>query len=235
MAAPAIRKDIPETASSLPGISSVVQSENLPVRIAAPAEISGQAAPPADSAHENASVLSGPAEPLAGINPHAALIGNKPEIPGLSLRKGSNKNIPMSETDLIMAVNLAQINAARRKNRNNAWIMGGQMAPLYSYRNLNSDYLSDQDLNTLNNLENGVVAYAGYCLAYKPTKQLSVESNLLFEIQPEKPILKRLRLNSPSAIIMKQVQKMDPKPLSVTITNSTSTITSRNPGANFRK
>jgi hypothetical protein len=235
MAAPKISKVFPETASSLTGISSAVQSENLPVRIAGPAEISGQVASMADSAHEKPSVLYGPADPLAGMNPHPAFIGNKPAIPGLTLRPGSNKNKLLSETDLIVAENLAQMNAGEEeKNRHNAWIMGGQMAPLYSYRNLNSDYLDDQDLNTLNNLENGVVAYAGgLALAYKPTKRLSVESGIYYsKYGQEKTDIKAVAVTLDPVSNNYETGAKDGAEaiIQVTITNSTGIITNLESG-----
>ena len=60
ISAPSISKDFPETASSLPGISSAVQSENLSVGITGPAEISGHEVLPVDSAYERPFALSGP-------------------------------------------------------------------------------------------------------------------------------------------------------------------------------
>jgi len=235
MANPGITKVSPETTSSLPVLSSAMRSVNLPVRKAGSTEISGQVAPTADSAYEKRSVLSGPADPLAGIDPHLPFIGNNPAIPGLAVRQGNNKNRPLSETDLIMAENLSQMNAGEEeKNRHNAWIMGGQMAPLYSYRNLNSDYLNDQDLNTLNNLENGVMAYAGgIALAYKPTRRLSVESGIYYsKYGQEKTDIKAVAVNLDPVGNNYETDAKDGSEaiIQVTITNSTGTITNAETG-----
>ena len=235
MAAAINGKVLPETVSSLSGISSAVQSENFPVLIAGPAGISGQVIITADSVHENKPVLSGPADPLAGINPLPPFVGDKPEIPGLVLRQGSHRSKPLSETDLIMAENLAQMSAGEEeKNRHNAWILGGQMAPLYSYRNLNSDYLGDQDLNPLNNMENGVMAYAGgVALAYKPTKRLSVESGIYYsKYGQEKTDIKAVavNLNPVNNNYETDIKEGSEAIIQVTITNSTGIISNQESG-----
>jgi hypothetical protein len=137
MPAAAGSKDLPETVSSLSHNSSDVQSEIFPLSGAAPAGITNQAAPTAAEENDNKALLSRPSGFPAEINPLPARIGDKSVIPGLAFRKVRNGPKILSETDLIMTQNLAQMNAGGEgKNKHNAWIVGGQLAPLYSYRNL---------------------------------------------------------------------------------------------------
>jgi hypothetical protein len=225
----------PETAASRSGISSAVQSENPPLPAAGLTELSGEILPPADSAYENKPVLSAPADLLSGIHALPAFIGDKPAIPGLALRQGGIRSKPLSETDLIVLENLAQMNPGEEeKNRHNAWILGGQLAPLYSYRNLKSDYPGDQDLNTLNNSEKGVIAYAGgVALSYKPSKRLSVESGIYYsKYGQEKTDLKAVafNLNPSSNNYETNFPDGSETVIQVTITNSTGTITNQEPG-----
>ena len=90
MAAAINSKVLPETVSSLSGISSAVQSENFPVLIAGPAGISGQVIITADSVHENKPVLSGPADPLAGAFAEPALRGRPCPVPSVGPADGTN-------------------------------------------------------------------------------------------------------------------------------------------------
>jgi len=61
------------------------------------------------------------------------------------------------------------------------WILGGEMAPLYSYRTISSDYLKSSIMNSMNKSESGLIAYAGGIrVAYAAGKRLSVQSGIYY-------------------------------------------------------
>jgi hypothetical protein len=61
------------------------------------------------------------------------------------------------------------------------WMMGGEIAPLYSYRTIASDYLESSMIDNLNNAESGVIAYAGGIrVAYSANRRLAVQSGLYY-------------------------------------------------------
>lgn len=69
----------------------------------------------------------------------------------------------------------------------NRWAVGGQMAPLYSYRNISSSqgnalYTAQrQSSQSYNDIENGIVSYSGGVnLNYSPVKRLSLQSGLYY-------------------------------------------------------
>ena len=61
------------------------------------------------------------------------------------------------------------------------WAVGGQVSPVYSYRNL--DVSADASVTTgyLNDIESGIVSYAaGVNINYSPAKRLSLQSGLYY-------------------------------------------------------
>jgi len=61
------------------------------------------------------------------------------------------------------------------------WVLGSEIAPLYSYRTLASDNLGQDKVDALNEYENGMLAYAGgISIAFNAGKRLSVQSGLYF-------------------------------------------------------
>jgi hypothetical protein len=61
------------------------------------------------------------------------------------------------------------------------WLLGGQFAPLYSYRNLKSDSYQDYVRNQINSKESGIIAYAGGInLTVSPGRRLSVQSGIYY-------------------------------------------------------
>jgi hypothetical protein len=111
-----------------------------------------------------------------------ALIDFSPVLPPVEVQRPTAAAEIKSTTDLIMMENLAQISADEAlKNQSDDWMLGGQVAPLYSYRNLSSDYLSEHELKSLNNKENGILAYAGgFAVTYMASGRLSVQSGLYY-------------------------------------------------------
>ncbi len=88
----------------------------------------------------------------------------------------------LSETDLIAMQNMEDIknkdDASKQKEK---WMLGGQVAPLYSYRILSSDKLNSSAIDVLNEKEKGVFAYSGgICFAYIATNRLSVQTGIQY-------------------------------------------------------
>jgi opacity protein-like surface antigen len=218
------------SASSVrPGTSSSGLTEDFSLHAASPADISGSMARPVDSAGGNKLPMSCPEDLFAAVNALPACIGDTHTVPGLVIRQGSLANRPLSEDDLIVLQNLAQENSGNRvKNSDKGWILGGQFAPLYSYRNLSSDYMNDQDLNTLNKTEKGIMAYAGgVALAYKPSKRLSVESGIYYsKYGQEKTGVAAVAVNrNPTNSYETFGNEESGSYIQITITNSTGNIT----------
>ncbi len=88
----------------------------------------------------------------------------------------------LSETDLIAMQNISEMKALNEeKKQKEKWMLGGQVAPLYTYRMLSSDQLSSNEINVLNENEKGVFAYAGgICFAYVANNRLSVQTGLQY-------------------------------------------------------
>ncbi|HLO58083.1 MAG TPA: outer membrane beta-barrel protein [Bacteroidales bacterium] len=66
--------------------------------------------------------------------------------------------------------------AARRE-----WMLGSEIAPLYSDRNISSDKLQSSNIDVLNKNESGLIAYAGgFRVSYSKGKRLSVQSGIYY-------------------------------------------------------
>jgi hypothetical protein len=61
------------------------------------------------------------------------------------------------------------------------WSMGGEGAPLYSYRTIKSDELTSENIDNLNKTENGILAYSGGLnVAFSPGRRLTVQSGIYY-------------------------------------------------------
>ncbi len=95
------------------------------------------------------------------------------------------------------------------KERQTAWLIGAQFAPLYSYRSLTSEKYQDYVREQINSKESGVLAYAGGInLTVSPNKRLSVQSGLYYSVYGQEK-------NSLEAAIMV------PNPTSYTLADNT--------------
>ena len=84
-------------------------------------------------------------------------------------------------TDQLLA--LVDEETKEKKERQTAWLIGGQFAPLYSYRNLTSEKYQDYVREQINSKESGILAYAGGInLTVSPNKRLSVQSGLYYSV-----------------------------------------------------
>jgi hypothetical protein len=65
--------------------------------------------------------------------------------------------------------------------KNNRWMLGSEVAPLYSYRKIESDYLDNSAVQNYNKSEQGLVALAGGLrVGYSAGRRLSVQSGLYY-------------------------------------------------------
>jgi hypothetical protein len=63
----------------------------------------------------------------------------------------------------------------------NQWALGGEVAPLYSYRTIASDYLNNNVMDAMNKSEEGMIAYAGGIrVSYAAGKRFSVQSGIYY-------------------------------------------------------
>lgn len=77
---------------------------------------------------------------------------------------------------------LAEFEDPEEKSQNySKWAVGGQAGPQYSYRQLSSNELTPELLETYNSSEDGLLAYAGGIhIAYKPARRLSIQSGVYY-------------------------------------------------------
>jgi hypothetical protein len=62
-----------------------------------------------------------------------------------------------------------------------AWIVGSEIAPLFSYRTIASDYLEQSAMKSMNQSEDGLFAYAGgISVGYSTGKRLRIESGVYY-------------------------------------------------------
>jgi hypothetical protein len=61
------------------------------------------------------------------------------------------------------------------------WMLGSEVAPLYSDRDISSDKLKSSNIDNLNKNESGLIAYAGgFRVSYSKGKRLSVQSGIYY-------------------------------------------------------
>ncbi|MBN2272762.1 MAG: outer membrane beta-barrel protein [Bacteroidales bacterium] len=160
--------------------------------------------------------------------PHSAIIENEVSTPSVEVQPCDRNAGIVTETDLILQQNVEQLVLAEDgESDKKSWMIGGQVAPLFSYRNLNSDYMDSREINALDDVEKGVMAYAGgIALAYAPTKRLSIQSGLYYsKYGQEKTDVKAIASASPT------YEYISERKIQVAITNSTGVITSQTEGS----
>ncbi len=98
-------------------------------------------------------------------------------------------------------------------------MLGSEVAPLYSYRKIESDYLSKSAVQDMNKSEQGLIAYAGGLrVGYSAGRRLSVQSGLYYSRYGQQK-------NNGEAISMDQVAYTDKTNVTyLSIPNSTGTI-----------
>jgi hypothetical protein len=105
------------------------------------------------------------------------------------------------------------------ENKDSRWMLGSEVAPLYSYRKIESDYLDKSAVNKLNNSEQGLIAFAGGLrVGYNAGRRLSVQSGLYYSRYGQEK-------NNGDAIAMDQIAYVDKANMTyLSIPNSTGTI-----------
>jgi hypothetical protein len=67
------------------------------------------------------------------------------------------------------------------RNKRERWILGGEFAPLYSYRTIASNSLKTATIDELNEAETGMMAYAGGIhISFPAGKRLTVQSGIYY-------------------------------------------------------
>ncbi len=110
-------------------------------------------------------------------------------------------------------------NNTDENEKDNRWMLGSEIAPLYSYRKIESDYLGKSAIQDMNNSEQGVIAYAGGLrVGYSAGRRLSVQSGLYYSRYGQEK-------NNGEAVSMDQIAYLDkPNVTYLSIPNSTGTI-----------
>lgn len=117
------------------------------------------------------------------------------------------------------------------KERQTEWLLGGQFAPLYSYRNLASEQYQEYVKSQINSKESGIIAFAGGInLTVSPNRRLSVQSGIYYSrYGQEKNSLEYTAILFPNQNIDVEAyafgsDKSEEQPLAVYIGNSTGKI-----------
>jgi hypothetical protein len=99
----------------------------------------------------------------------------------LDYAEPARQSVPVPESGLLPSEMENFSSEDQEKKNHHEWLLGGEVAPLYSYRTISSDYLNSSIMNSMNKSENGLLAYAGGIrIAYGAGKRLSVQSGLYY-------------------------------------------------------
>ncbi len=88
-----------------------------------------------------------------------------------------------ADENLVYTGNITEeeISYTDSKSGGSKWAIGGQLAPVYSYRNVSSDYLDSYVKDQINSKESGIITYAmGLNVAMSPGKRLSIQSGIYY-------------------------------------------------------
>lgn len=105
------------------------------------------------------------------------------------------------------------------ENKDSRWMLGSEVAPLYSYRKIESDYLDKSAVEDMNNSEQGLIALAGGLrVGFKAGRRLSVQSGLYYSRYGQEK-------NNGGAVSLDQIAYVDRANMTyLSIPNSTGTI-----------
>jgi len=106
------------------------------------------------------------------------------------------------------------------KETSHRWSMGGEGAPLYSYRTIKSDELTSENIDNLNKNENGILAYSGGLnVAFSPGRRLTLQSGIYYSrYGQEKTQVEEFTSKYYHSVTTNETQKF------LSITNSTGVI-----------
>ncbi len=99
--------------------------------------------------------------------------------PSILFSEKSTKQVASSLTlDQLLAMNQEE---PLEKEHKNSWLIGGQFAPQYSYRNYVSDRYPDYVVDQINAKEAPVITYSGGInISVSPAKRLSIQSGIYY-------------------------------------------------------
>ncbi len=117
------------------------------------------------------------------LKPQDARIADIPviQLPGKIIISTTTRQI--SSEKITLKDDLTDIDAipVSQKNPYKEWIIGGQVAPLYAYREISSKDLSAGATSNINNAEKGIISYAGGLnVKYAANRRLSVQSGIYY-------------------------------------------------------
>jgi hypothetical protein len=155
---------------------------------------------------------------LTSMSMHGPNLFPVPAPHRLGYRRLSQEEL-QEQTAALTADNGETANDGEEKD--NRWMLGSEIAPLYSYRKIESDYLSKSAVQDLNKSEQGLIALAGGLrVGYSAGRRLSVQSGLYYSRYGQEK-------NNGEAVSMDQVASAaNPDVTYLAIPNSTGNIQS---------
>lgn len=175
---------------------------------------------------EIASVVPNPTTENIEMNPLASLDIPRAmnQLPEIDFSASYEKSLSQEEA---VALLMAEYNAGfaeeiAEKKTNRRWELGGEVAPLYSDRTINSSSLESSAINNLNDKEDGIMAYAGGLrVSFSPARRLSVQSGVYYSRYGQKKNEALIYNELATALVSNKI---------VSVTNSTGTITMKDQG-----
>lgn len=94
----------------------------------------------------------------------------------------NEKAIPEIQNEIITVAEGLSADLAIMPDENKGkWILGGELAPVYTYRHIYSGYLDEKTIDIYNSAESGMMAYAGgVSISYVVTGRVEVMSGLQY-------------------------------------------------------
>ncbi len=117
------------------------------------------------------------------LKPQDARIADIPviQLPGKIIISTTTKQV--SSERITLKDDLTENNAipVSQKNPYKEWVIGGQVAPLYAYREISSKILPANTTRNINSAEEGIISYAGGLnIKYAANRRLSFQSGIYY-------------------------------------------------------
>lgn len=123
------------------------------------------------------SVPAEPEEPPVPVNRLIADI----QVPDIPLDLAVNRRPALIITDEEQGIDVFEEFGEKGKADRKKWGIGGQVSPVYSYRNLSTTENTQYAAGNLNDIENGIVSYAGGLnLNFYPSRRFGLQSGIYY-------------------------------------------------------
>jgi hypothetical protein len=140
----------------------------------APEPLQASLEPEQESAADRSLDREGPMEPVHGI--YRVRFGNG--AVGKDYPLALNTGV-MASPEEAVGIDVFEEFGEPGQAGANKWAVGGQVSPLYSYRNLENVSDASSSAGTYNNLEGGLLSYAGgVSVNFSPARRLSIQSGV---------------------------------------------------------